>query len=117
MITQKKANEFAQQWIKAWNSHDIDKIIAHYAKDVILVSPIAGKLLGDPEVRGLEAVKRYFLKGLEAYPNLNFKLQEVFPGEQSIVLLYLNQKGERASEFMLLDLDNKVVRMYAHYCE
>ncbi len=32
-------NNFAQEWLNAWNSHDLEAIMAHYAEDVIFYSP------------------------------------------------------------------------------
>ncbi len=56
MITQKFAKSFAEKWVSAWNSHDIDEIIVHYADNVDLIFPIAEKLLGNPKVSGIDAV-------------------------------------------------------------
>jgi hypothetical protein len=28
MLTQQQAQDFAQDWIEAWNSHDLDRILA-----------------------------------------------------------------------------------------
>jgi ketosteroid isomerase-like protein len=67
------AAEFAQDWIDAWNSHDLERILTHYDDQVLLVSPIALKLLnGDGTVRGKAALREYFLRGLEAFPDLRF---------------------------------------------
>jgi len=27
------ANKFAREWVEAWNCHDLDKIMTHYAED------------------------------------------------------------------------------------
>jgi ketosteroid isomerase-like protein len=39
MLTQEQAQRLAHEWIEASNSHDLDKILAHYDEDVVLVSP------------------------------------------------------------------------------
>ncbi len=117
MLTGEIAKQFANEWAAAWNSHDIDKIMHHYTHDIVLVSPIAAKLLNHAEVVGIESVKSYFLKGLQAYPDLKFDVLDVLYAEQSIVLYYVNQKGTKAGEFMLLDNHYKIRKMYAHYSE
>jgi ketosteroid isomerase-like protein len=33
MLTQTTAEAFASEWIEAWNSHDLDRILAHYSDD------------------------------------------------------------------------------------
>ncbi|WP_198246344.1 nuclear transport factor 2 family protein [methane-oxidizing endosymbiont of Gigantopelta aegis] len=88
MMEMTMAKNFSQSWEQAWNAHDIDRIMLHYADDIVLVSPIAAKLLGQAEVMGVKAVRRYFIKGLDAYPDLRFRVLEVFAGEQSLVLYY-----------------------------
>ena len=115
MITKEIAKKFASEWEHAWNSHDIDKIMDHYDNDIVLVSPIAGKLLGDPLVKGYESVRTYFMKGLQTYPDLKFDVLDVLYGEKSIVIYYVNQSGTKAGEFMQLNSDHKIVKMYAHY--
>ena len=32
-MNQKQANEFAAEWIEAWNAHDLDRILSHYTDD------------------------------------------------------------------------------------
>ncbi len=111
------AQQFAREWEQAWNSHDIDNIMQHYADDIVLVSPIAAKLLGQAEVKGKDAVRRYFIKGLEAYPDLKFQVLEVLTGEQSLVLYYVNQNGIKVAEFMQLNVTGRIKKMIAHYSQ
>jgi len=117
MLTEKDARQFANHWVAAWNSHNLDEILSHYAAEVILVSPAAAKILSDPSgiVRGKEAVREYFKRGLEAYPNLKFSLIDVLWGISSIVLYYVNQKSTKTAEFMEIDTDSKVIRVIANY--
>ena len=117
MISETDIRQFAQHWIAAWNSHDLDAIMSHYAPEVVLTSPTAAKLLNDPSgsVTGKEAVRRYFERGLEAYPNLTFELLDVMWGISSVILYYRNQKGTKTGEFMEFDANRKVVRVIANY--
>lgn len=117
MLTETEARQFAEDWIGAWNSHDLDAILSHYATDVVLTSPTAARLLQDPQgnVAGKDALRRYFSRGLEAYPNLRFELLDVLWGVSSILLYYKNQNGTKTGEFMEFDPDGKVVRVVANY--
>ena len=111
------AKKFAEAWIGAWNSHNLDTILSHYHEDVALTSPVAAKLLGVPSgtVRGKAALLDYFRRGIEAYPELHFELLDVMRGLSSIVLCYKNQKGTKTAEFMELDKSGKVTRVVANY--
>lgn len=117
MLTETEAREFAGCWVEAWNSHDLDEILSHYASDVVLVSPVAAKILNDPAgtVKGRDALRAYFRRGLETYPNLKFELLDVMWGLSSVVLYYANQKGTRTAEFMQIGADGKVVGVVANY--
>ncbi len=117
MRTESEAKQFATEWIAAWNSHNLEAILSHYDENVALTSPVAAKLLNNPSgtVRGKTALRGYFQRGLDAYPNLRFELQDVMIGLSSVVLCYKNQKGTKTAEFMELGEDGKVIRVVANY--
>jgi hypothetical protein len=117
MFSESEARQFADEWVRAWNSHDLEAILSHYAPDVVLTSPVAARLLNDSSGRvvGLPALRAYFQRGLEAYPDLTFELLDVMSGLSSVVLYYKNQVGKRTGEFMELDADGTVVRVVANY--
>lgn len=116
-MTGDAARAFANHWIAAWNSHDLELILLHYEDSVELTSPVAAQLLGKPDgrVAGKANLRAYFQRGLEAYPDLHFELDSVCWGINSVVLCYANQKGTRTAEFMELTSTGKVVRVVANY--
>ena len=85
MLTEDSARKLTAHWIHAWNTHDLDEIMSHYGEDVVLISPVAARILSDPSgtVKGREALRAYFKKGLEAYPNLRFDLIDMMWGLSS----------------------------------
>jgi hypothetical protein len=111
------AREFAQDWVDAWNSHDLERILTHYDDEVLLVSPIALKLLsGDGTVRGKAALRKYFLRGLETFPDLRFDLIDALWGIETIVVYYIsNVRGSKTAEVMLLNPAGKIRRVWANY--
>lgn len=117
MISQEKANQVAHEWIKAWNAHELERIMQHYSEEVVFTSPFVVKLLGDPSgtVRGKERLRTYFAKGLAAYPDLKFELLEVLTGVESLVVSYRSVKSTPAAEGMSLDKQGKIERVMAHY--
>src|SRR5258706_8389645 len=117
MTTASEAKEFARRWVAAWNSHDLDDIMSHYDLGVVLISPVAAKILDDPSgtIEGNAGLRNYFKGGLELYPNLNFELMDVMWGLSSIVVYYKNQKGTRTAEFMEFGKNGKIIRVVAHY--
>jgi predicted ester cyclase len=89
----------------------------HYEDAIELTSPVAAHLLGtaDGKVVGKANLRAYFQRGLEAYPELHFHLEDVLWGVNSMVLYYTNQKGTRTAEFMELSAIGKVARVVANY--
>jgi predicted ester cyclase len=116
-MTRDEAWDLANHWIEAWNAHDLDLIMTHYEDVIELTSPVAVQLLGTPggTVAGKVKLRAYFQRGLEAYPDLHFHLEEVLCGVNSVVLYYTNQKGTHTGEFMELSPTGKVARVVAHY--
>ena len=116
-MTRDEAWSLANHWVAAWNSHDLDSIITHYDDAIELTSPVAAQLLGmsDGRVVGKANLRAYFQRGLEAYPDLHFRLEDVLWGINTVLLYYTNQKGTRTAEFMELSATGKVARVVANY--
>ena len=45
-MTRDEIRQLAEDWIAAWNAHDLEAIIRHYDERVELISPVAEQLLG-----------------------------------------------------------------------
>ena len=116
-VTRDEAWKLANHWVAAWNAHDLDLIMTHYDEAIELTSPVAAQLLAmtDGKVVGKANLRAYFQRGLEAYPELRFHLEDVLWGVNSVVLLYTNQKRTRTAEFMELSPIGKVTRVVANY--
>jgi len=108
---------FAQQWLDAWNSHDLDSIIEHYSEDIDFISPIicqmginaAGKISNKSDLRD------YFSQALQKYPDLHFELYHQLKGAGSIVLFYRSVNNSLSAEYMELNDEGKVNKVRAHY--
>jgi len=116
-MTREEVGKLAEHWIAAWNAHDLEMIMTHYEDAIELTSPVVAQLLGYPagKVIGKTNLRAYFQRGLEAYPELHFRLEDLFVGLNSAVLVYTNQKGGRTAEFMELSAIGKVERVVANY--
>jgi hypothetical protein len=115
MLTDAEALEFATKHVEIWNSHDLDAIVDLYTDTAELVSPMAAALSGDPVIRGRAALREYFARGLEKYPELEFEIIEVFRCRSSVTVLYFGAARKRVAEVMFLRDDHKIERVFAHY--
>ena len=112
------AERFAKEWIAAWNSHDLERILAHYEDDFEMSSPIITTLIGEcsGKLRGKVAVGAYWAKALRSIPNLRFELLAVLAGVNSITVYYQGHRG-LAAEVLHLSASGKVKEAFAHYAE
>ena len=88
------AERFAKEWIAAWNSHDLERILAHYEDDFEMSSPIITTLIGERsgKLRGKVAVGAYWAKALRSIPNLRFELLAALAGVKHYRLLSRPQR-------------------------
>ncbi|HTE48113.1 MAG TPA: nuclear transport factor 2 family protein [Gemmatimonadaceae bacterium] len=116
-MTDEQALTIANEWIAAWNSHDIDRILSHYSDDVELTSALVSGILGPGQdtVRGKPALRAYFLRALEAFPDLTFDFWGAYPGHESVIVHYESVRRLRAAEFMRVDSSGRVNQVVAHY--
>ncbi|HEY6942137.1 nuclear transport factor 2 family protein [Dokdonella sp.] len=116
MLTAAFAASFAREWIDAWNAHDVDRVLAHYADDFELASPFIASIAGVPEGRlvGKGAVRAYWAEALRRMPTLHFRLITCFVGVESLVIHYQGVSGP-AAETLVFGVDRRVIRAYAHY--
>ena len=112
------AEQFAAEWIDAWNSHDLDRVLAHYSDDFEMSSPFIVELMGQGsgKLKGKVAIRPYWTKALAAAPPLKFELERVFAGVDSITIAYRRAgTNQQAAEVLFFDHTRKVVRGVAHY--
>ena len=95
-------NAFAERWCADWNAHDLDRILSHFADDVVFTSPIAAGLLPETGGRlvGKAALRAYWEVGLSRIPDLHFTVERIFGGIDTLVIQYRNQKGASVSEVL-----------------
>jgi hypothetical protein len=86
---------FAQQWVEEWNSHDLDRILAHYATTVVFRSPVAARVVPESQgvVRGLDALRHYWAAALAQAPDLRFEVLDVCAGVSTLLIRFRNQLG------------------------
>lgn len=117
MIEKGAADCFVNDWIAAWNARDLNAVLAHYADDVEFYSPRIAIVTGKPVacIRGKVALEAYWLKALEDAPEINFRLERVYIGAQSLTIAYLNHRGQHAAQTLVFDEHGRVKLAVANY--
>ena len=117
MIDPQWALSFAREWIEAWNSHDLERILSHYSEDFEMASPLIVERMGEPSgvLKGKAAVRPYWEQGLAAQPPLRFELLDVLTGIRSITIYYRSVGRRVVAEVLEFNPQKEVVRGAAHW--
>jgi ketosteroid isomerase-like protein len=102
-MTSDDARGFAAQWAEAWNSRDIEQVLAHFHDEVEFTSPTALAVMGTPTVRGKASLREYWTKALSGLASLRFTVDRVVwdPDGRELAIIYTsetNGKAKRVSE-------------------
>lgn len=112
-----EAENFARDWVAAWNDRDIGAVLAHYDDEITFHSPgialVTGKQVGS--ITGKSQLRSYWLEALERAPKLYFALDQVFTGSDAITLLYTNHRDQSVTETFIFGETGKVVRAMVAY--
>jgi hypothetical protein len=111
------AERFATEWIAAWNSHDLERIFAHYVDDFEMCSPLIVEMMGVPSgvLHGKAAVRPYWAKGLDAQPPILFELLAVYAGADRIAIHYRSVGRRLVVEVLTFNSERQATHGVALY--
>jgi len=116
-LSPQKAQAFANDWIAAWNSRDLDRILKHYSPNIELSSPFVSRLINPNQntIRGMAVLRVYITRALNAYPDLCFAFRQIYVGAESVILEYNSVEDRQTAEMMNFDDAGLITKVYAHY--
>ena len=115
-ITQTFADDFAREWVDAWNSHDIERILSHYSDDFEMASPLIAQrgFSATGSLQGKEAVRAYWTPAVGPGSTLQFELIQALVSVDSIAIHY--RSGSRLCvEVVRFNAQGRVTAGAAHY--
>lgn len=123
VLTGDEADAFVAEWMAAWNSHDVERILEHYADDVEYSSPFIAAMAqpdgpgSDGRLVGKDAVRAYFAAALGKYSDLHFDPpMHVAGGAGSVSFVYESVNGLTAVETLVFVPGSRIVaRAHCHY--
>jgi ketosteroid isomerase-like protein len=117
MLTLEKTADYVTRWVAAFESKDLDRVLAFYTNDVIFHSPLIARLSHDPSgtVQGKAALRAYVKKGFEVFDHIKFTVLDVLRGVDSIAIHYKGITGTHVVEVLFFDKDGLVRESYVHY--
>lgn len=116
-ITADFARTFAREWTQAWNDHDLEAILEHYAQDVEFHSPRIRVVMGRDTDRivGKGALRTYWAKALEMSRDLFFEVEQVLTGSDALTIVYVNHRSQTVAETFVFSAEGKVRSSVACY--
>ena len=99
------AREFVQDWLEAWNTRDLERVLTHFADEVTFTQPLAAQIFAasDGVVSSKDALRSYWTQRLDHNPDLHFELVGTYVGVDTIVINYRNQRGMLVAEVLRFD--------------
>lgn len=118
-MNDQQARQFAEEWIEAWNSHDLNNVLAHYADPLEFHSPFIPLLQFNTTgiITNKTDLRKYFELGLTKYPDLHFVFHHYFVGINTLVLYYTSVNGKLAAEVFEFNAAGKALKVYCHYSD
>lgn len=117
MIDADNARAFAREWVKAWNDHDLEAILAHYEENVVFHSPRIRVVTGRDvaALHGKAALRDYWGRALDLARDLYFEVDQVFAGSDAITIVYTNHRQQSVAETFVFGAGGKVAHSVATY--
>jgi ketosteroid isomerase-like protein len=123
VMTGDEADAFVADWMTAWNRHDVERILEHYADDVEYFSPFIAALAqpdgpgADGRLVGKDSVRAYFAAALETNSDLHFDPpMHVAAGAGSVSFVYRSVNALTAVETLVFAPGSRIVaRAHCHY--
>ena len=112
-----RAQSFARQWLQAWNDHDLEAILLHYADAIVFHSPRIQMITGMnvDSLSGKDELRAYWGKALSMLRDLYFEIDQVLVGSDALTILYTNERSQTVAESFIFGGDGKVIRSLAAY--
>ena len=111
------AQWFAEEWVAAWNSHDLDRIFSHYTHDFEMCSPFIVERMNEPSgvLRGKAAIRPYWSQALKAHPPIRFELLAVYTGADRLAIHYRSVARALVVEVLTFNADAEATHGMAVY--
>jgi len=106
-----------RKWIDAWNSRNLERVLALYDDAAEMTSDRIPALGFAPSgtLRGKDSLRAYWSKALTLVPDLRFTLIDVFVSPDSVVVYYQNERGKKICEYLRLNAHARIIQGSANH--
>ena len=106
-----------RDWIAAWNSRDLEAVLAMYDEAAEMTSDRIPAMGFDASgtLHGKASLRAYWSKALGLLPELHFTLIDTFVSPDSVVVFYANERGKKICEYLRVNAAGKIVQGSANH--
>ncbi len=117
ILSKEFAEAFAKDWIDAWNSRDMERVLSHYREDFSMSSPriVQQGLAASGTLTGKTAIREYWEPALQPSSKFEMTLVNTLMAVDSLTILYQLRNGRHAAEVFFFDDNGLVYKSVAHY--
>lgn len=116
-ISDRWGQEFANNWLTAWNLKDVDKIVEFYSDEVVLVSPTVKEVTG--RHGGITVIKselrEMLSKVFQQIPELHYSLVAVAVGIDSLTIYFTSSLCDMVADVLKFDNGLRITKSYTYY--
>jgi steroid delta-isomerase len=110
-----EALDYARRWADAWTGRNLDAVLGRFADDVVFSSPKAVQTVGQPTVRGKDALRAYWEAALGKIGSIRFTVARIIwdPDTTELAIIYdrdVDGHHDRAAEVLRFGSSGQVVR-------
>lgn len=98
-------NQFAREWMAAWNARDLEAVLAHFSDDAMFSSPVALRMGHgiDGVLTGKDAIRQYWTAALALKPALPFTVRSVHAGVNVLAIAFDMHDGKQRTEILIFE--------------
>lgn len=104
----------AIDWLDACKANDWRRVAEQYAPHATAVIPAASPREPSNVLTGIAQVTSYWIGFFDRDKRAAFELVELYPGHDSVVLVYYDEACQRVSEFLQFDDAGQIARSARH---
>jgi ketosteroid isomerase-like protein len=109
--------EIITDWIDAWNTRDLERIMRHYADEIEFTAQTVVSRWGqtDGKLKGKEELRQHFSKGLALAPDIRFTVEDILSAPNGYAVLYRRENGNRVLDAVDLNESGLAIKVTAYY--
>jgi ketosteroid isomerase-like protein len=111
------AEEFANNWLTAWNSKDVERISEYYSDEIFFASPAVEEMTGyqDGILLKKSEFKNMCSKIFQEIPELRYSLVAVAVGINSLTMHYKSSQFDLVADVVKFDSGWKITKSQTYY--